>query len=160
MAPIKASHTIPRLELLSCYILATLMNTVHDAFKKDIDITQTFYWTDSTINLFRIRGLKTEYKQFVQNRLTEIRELSSADDWFYVPTKINPAGLPSRGCSITDLLENSTWKNDPEFMSTPNFDYKQFENKQLPLYVRDPELKLKPGDSLPELPLLTDIEVV
>ena len=105
VAPVKASHTIPRLELLSCYILATLMNTVHDAFKKDIDITQTFYWTDSTINLFRIRGLKTEYQQFVQNRLTQIRELSSADDWFYVPTEINPADLPSRRCSITDLLE-------------------------------------------------------
>ena len=43
-------------------------------------------------------------------------------------------------------------------MSIPNFDYKQFENKQLPLYVRDPELKLKPGDSLPELSWLTDIK--
>ena len=43
-------------------------------------------------------------------------------------------------------------------MSIPNFDYKQFENKQLPLYVRDSQLKLKPGDSLPELSLLTDIK--
>ena len=43
VAPIKSSYTIPRLELLSCYILVTLLNTVHDALNRDVDMAQTFY---------------------------------------------------------------------------------------------------------------------
>ena len=80
------------------------------------------YWTDSLINLFWIRGLKTEYKQFVQNRLTHIQELSKPDEGYYIPTKLNPADLPFRGCLISDLLKNTIWIYGPKFMGRPYFD--------------------------------------
>ena len=86
-------YTVPRLKLLGCLILSRFMETVKNAFKADIGIPGTRFYTDSTINLYRIKGLNKEYKQFVQNRRHEIRNKTSIDDWYYVPTKLNPSDL-------------------------------------------------------------------
>ena len=98
VAPVNNSFTVPRLELLACFILCTLMETILNSFKTQLTLIRKTYWTDSTINLFRIRGLKNEYKQFVQNRLNHIRKLTDISEWFYLPTKFNPVDIASRGC--------------------------------------------------------------
>ena len=131
VAPLEKSnssrYTVPRLELLGCFILSRFMETVKDAFKSDIDIPETRFYTDSTINLYRIKGLNKEYKQFVQNRLHEIRNKTSIDDWYYVPTKLNPSDLPTRGCLLSELNTNDNWLYGPEFIRTSDileFDYR------------------------------------
>ena len=61
VAPIKLSKqinerealTVPKLELLACYILSTLMETISSALEKDIEISGREFWTDSMINLGR-----------------------------------------------------------------------------------------------------------
>lgn len=107
---------MPRLELLSCYILLTLMETIASALNDDIIIDKKQFWTDSTINFNRIRGINKEYKPFVENRLSFIRARSDISDWFYIPTDKNPADLPSRGCLSHELVGNDFWIHGPEFL--------------------------------------------
>ena len=136
--------TIPRLELLSCCILSTLMCTVSSALEHDITISKKLFWTDSTISLHRIRNVQAEYKPFVENRLAQIRLKSETSAWFYIPTDINPADLPSRGCLPHELVGNRLWSNGPEFLSDRSFDdYAMFERNMQTSGVRgeDPEQK-------------------
>ena len=96
------------------------METVKNAFKADIGIPGTRFYTDSTVNLYRIKGLNKEYKQFVQNRLHEIRNKTSIDDWYYVHTKLNPSDLPTLGCVLSVLNANDSWLYGPEFIRKPD----------------------------------------
>ena len=60
IAPANHSYTVPKLELLACFILCSLMETVCYAIKGQLNVTRVTHCTDSTINLFTIRGVKNE----------------------------------------------------------------------------------------------------
>ena len=51
-----------------------------------------------------IIGASKEWKQFVQNRVSEIRQLIPITLWNHCVSKDNPADLPSRGLSLKALL--------------------------------------------------------
>ena len=59
--------------------------------------------TDSTVALSWIRSTKKRYKQYVENRVKEIRQIADVEDWYHVPGKDNPADLPSLGCLAEEL---------------------------------------------------------
>jgi hypothetical protein len=50
-----------------------------------------------------------EYKQFVENRVQEIRRLTDPKDWRYCLTKDNPADIASRGESVSKLAADDKW---------------------------------------------------
>ena len=119
IAPLKGEKmTIPRLELLGCLILARLMEKVKQALESSL--LETRFYSDSTINLHRIKGRQREYKQFVENRLAEIRTKSSHDSWYFVPGELNPSDLPSRGGDATNL--NDKWVKGPIFIQQPEIE--------------------------------------
>ena len=140
------------------------MCTVESALKSDIKISEKQFWTDSTINLYRIRNARGYYKPFVENRLEYIRQRS--ENWYYVPTDLNPADLPSRGCLPHELAGNVLWENGPKFQCDPNFkDYSTFERNlhSAPWEenVSDPELKTtrnKIENSMLNAETITNIE--
>ena len=131
-------YTVPRLELLSCVILSQFMETVEKSFiATGFKISEKRFYTDSTINLGRIRGQDKEFQQWVQNRVSGIRSKTQIDDWYYVPTKLNASDLPSRGCSLKDLKSCDMWMYGPEFIREEKiklFDYNKTS-------VVEPELK-------------------
>ena len=84
VAPLKAL-SIPRLELMSARILATLMKTVSSALSSYCSIEERYLWLDSKTALFWINN-RNEWKQFVQYRVYEILRLSSSETLSRVET--------------------------------------------------------------------------
>ena len=111
-----SKQTIPRLELLSSLLASRLTESVKKALNDVKNIESVTYWSDSTVVLSWIRNSNKEFKQFVENRLVEIRKLAPPELWRYVPTKQNPADIASRGTTATQLAENKLWWNGPEFL--------------------------------------------
>ena len=48
------------------------------------------------------RCVKERYKQFVKNRVAEIRELLPLDTWNHIPVKLNPADFASKSFPVSD----------------------------------------------------------
>ena len=107
-------QTIPRLELSGALILARLVNKL-----KSLDIeSPVVLWTDSMTTLCWIKNERV-WKQYVGQRVDEIRSLTSKDPWRHRPGEINPADLPSRGLTAKELSTSNTWWNGPSFLLYP-----------------------------------------
>jgi len=92
-------QTTPRLELLSCLLLAKLISHELEALKTVINVQIGSCFTDSKVALYWIIGEGKQWKQFVQNRVTDIRRLVAVQHWSHCAGKDNPADMPSRGIS-------------------------------------------------------------
>ena len=106
VAPL-TQQTIPRLELL-----ARLMAHVIVALQSVINLC----FTDSKVALYWIQGEGKEWKQFVHNRVTEIRQLVPAANWSHCPGRDNPADIPSCGVSPKELEMSLLWKHGPDWL--------------------------------------------
>ena len=74
-------QTIPRLELLSALILARPISHIRPVLEEFIPISHVTCWSDSEVALYWIREEDREWKQFVQNRVCEIRSLVPPNAW-------------------------------------------------------------------------------
>ena len=129
VAPLKPL-SIPRLELQAAVILARLMTSVKEALNpltRSLEMKQCMF-VDNTAVLYWIKQLK-EYKPFVNNRKTEILKLTSAEQWFYCKTKINPADLGTKGQSVSELKVNKLWHEGPEFLRSAPENWPEFVPK-------------------------------
>ncbi|GFX46393.1 integrase catalytic domain-containing protein [Trichonephila clavipes] len=99
--------TIPRLELMAATIGARLFSSVKHALK--ISNIKTYFWTDSsTVLTWIIR--REQWLVFVANRISEIRKLTTSEDWFHISTDQNPADILSRGCGPKQLQKRKWWQ--------------------------------------------------
>jgi len=105
-------QSIPRLELLGAAILARLVDTITNTLPFE---AEKFYWVDSMVVLHWIKNERS-WKQYIQNRVNEIRRLTTATSWRFCPGLNNPADNPSRGMSGNDLVASNTWWSGPEFL--------------------------------------------
>ena len=115
VAPLK-SQTIPRLELLSALLLSKLIVSVHSSLQHQIPSLSVKCFTDSQVALYWIVGSDKEWKQFVQNRVAEIRRKVQSDQWYHCPGTTNPADLPSRGITMVELSVSQLWRFRPEWL--------------------------------------------
>lgn len=104
---------IPRLELCAAHLLAKLWHDVQKII--DFHIEKVFMWSDSEVVLYWLRTSLSTLKTFVANRVSAIHELAPTAVWRHVPTALNPADLPSRGCTVKELRE-SFWFDGPSFL--------------------------------------------
>lgn len=120
VAPIK-KLSIPRLELLSCLLLAELMHGVCRVLKDVVIVDKKLYWSDSSVALAWIKGTGKEAGEiWVKNRASKIRELTKSEDgsltWYHVSTKQNPADIGTREESAVKFNENLLWREGPSFL--------------------------------------------
>lgn len=118
VAPIRKADskmTIPRLELLAATIGARLYHQTKENLRGPID---SFFWSDSSTVVSWIQR-KEEWGIFVWNRVSEIRDLTPAENWRHLPGVHNPADLPSRGCSPKQLSRSRWWEGPTWLYSEP-----------------------------------------
>lgn len=122
--------TIPRLELLAALIAARL----YDNVVKDYGLggTHATFWTDASTVLAWLNRNEV-WDAYVFNRVKEIRTLTEGHKWRHVPGEMNPADLPSRGCSAKKLVKSQWWKG-PEWLrmsseNWPNSDFTYNEDE-------------------------------
>ena len=113
VAPVRVV-SVPRLELLGACLAVRIAKKVTRALKVNMDTVH--FWTDSTDVLCWIRQLSRKFKTFVANRVSYIQEATKPQQWNYVPTKMNPADLVSRGVQGRELPESESWWNGPGFL--------------------------------------------
>ena len=122
--------SVPRLELQA----ATIAVRAHAMILKEIDlnISLTFFWTDSKITLQYINNESRRFKTYVANRVSEIRDVSKPSQWRHCPGSLNPADDASRGLSVHQLLSSERWFSGPAFLSEPEEEWPQADFGELP----------------------------
>ncbi|XP_035980606.1 uncharacterized protein LOC118556656 isoform X5 [Fundulus heteroclitus] len=138
VAPLK-QMTIPRMELTA----AVLAAKVDKMLKKEIEypLSATTFWTDSQSVLKYIANDTTRFHTFVANRISFIRNHTETTQWKYIPTKLNPADMASRGVSASTLVKCKQWLQGPEFLWRLEEEWPQNPMETLSLAQDDPEVK-------------------
>ena len=119
--------TLPRAELLAATLNAHKGEVVKRSFYQNHK--KHFKLTDSQITLYWIHSNQKPLKQWVRNRVIEIRRFTKPDNWMFVQSKNMIADIGTRkGSKITDVDQNSTWINGFSWM---RLDENQFPTKSV-----------------------------
>ena len=106
--------TIPRMELCGAVIAVKLRKTIEQEI--DIEFDRVMHITDSTIVRNQIESDSHEFATFTGNRIAEIQSKSKPDEWWWTPSKENPAVLITRAANPNDLGEDSLFQTGPEYL--------------------------------------------
>ena len=113
LAPIRPT-TIPRNELNGALSAARLSRTLIEELQ--LNLTRVVFWSDSTTVLRWINSSSLKYTAYVGARIGEILELTTPEQWQYVPTGQNPADDASRGIDPSTLQAEHRWFRGPPFL--------------------------------------------
>ena len=123
VAPMKCL-TVPKLELHAALLATRLKVGITKALT--IPLSRVFMWTNSTTVLQWLGSLDMQ-PIFVANRVSEILESTTVDQWFHLPTSDNPADAGTRGMSAENL-QTSSWLTGPSCLLNPQFPFQPSTN--------------------------------
>jgi len=109
--------SIPCLELQAAVVSRRLHVLIPDEL--DLPVHSVTFWTDSLTVLQYISNEKRRFKPFVANRVNEIHDTSTPEQWRHEPTSLNPANEGSWGMEIHSLKPNCHWLSGPKFLLQP-----------------------------------------
>ncbi|XP_068756313.1 uncharacterized protein [Montipora capricornis] len=109
--------SIPALELQA----ATLSVKMYRVLMAELTykISGTTFWTDSQTTLQYIKNNSKRFQTCVANRVIEIREVTTPDQWRHCPGRMNPADKATRGLKPQRLTSQHRWWRGPEFLWEP-----------------------------------------
>ena len=82
-------------------------------------IDEVVCWSDSLVTLYWIEGTCKEFKQFIENHVSEVWKHTQVGIWHHVPGFLNPADIPMRGLDATEFVQSELWFNGPDFIRKP-----------------------------------------
>lgn len=120
-------QTIPRLELQGLLLAARMGEQfLYEVEGGYSNVIRLFLWTDSSTVWHWVQNEARRYREFVRNRLDEIKDMLKDHAHFqpevrWVGTKSNPADLISRGTDDADHMCTSWpfWTGGPPFIIDP-----------------------------------------
>uniref|UniRef100_A0A914PDM6 Integrase catalytic domain-containing protein n=1 Tax=Panagrolaimus davidi TaxID=227884 RepID=A0A914PDM6_9BILA len=110
LQPLNKDLTIPKMEVMGIWLTAKMI--IYVAKEMNIGFSLRKIWTDSQISYYWFKQWPKEV--FVANRLKEVLEAKA--ECLFVPGKLNPADIGTRGISIDELKNDCRWLNGPEFL--------------------------------------------
>ena len=113
----KKLMTIPRLELAAA--LTAVKSSVFLRNELCLPNLTEHFWTDSLAVLGYIQNDSKRFHVFVANRVQQIRQASSVQQWRHVASAENPADLASRGARAENLKTSTLWWKGPPFLREP-----------------------------------------
>lgn len=116
---------------MSGKILATLMDTVKNALKDEVDIGTTRLWLDSKTALWWVENNR-EWKQFVRHRVNEILKITRKNEWGHCPGEENPADIGLRSEPASRLKESELWWRGPTWLTRPESEWPNSEVSETP----------------------------
>ena len=105
--------SIPKLELQASLLATRLKIDIMKALS--IPINDVFMWTDSTTEL--------QWLHSTANRVGEILEVTSVDEWYHVDTENKPADTGTRGIT-NEALKDSSWTQCRSFLRTSDWPFR------------------------------------
>ena len=130
--------TIPRLELTAALLSVKISTFLKKELKYDA-ISEVF-WTDSEVVRSYISNDARRFHIFVANRVQQIRDYTSPEQWRKISTKENPADDASRGLSAQELMDSPRWWSGPEVLWKPLDDQTGREEPAI-ISDSDPEVR-------------------
>ena len=112
IAPMK-QQTIPKLELQAALYSVRLRQLIEK--EHDIEMDSVTYWTYSVTVLPWLHAAHKKQQVFVANRVGEILDQSTVDEWRHVKGSMNPADIGTRGV-ILEQMRESEWLNGPAWL--------------------------------------------
>ena len=106
--------SVPRLELQAAVVSTRLHVLIHDEL--DLPVHSVTFWSDFLTVLQYITNEKRRFKPFIANRVNEIHNVSTPEQWRHMPTSLNPADEGSRGMVIHSFKPNCRWLSGPKFL--------------------------------------------
>ena len=113
VAPMKALSK-PKLKLQAALPATRLKYDILKALT--VNINQVYMWTDKTTVLQWLNS-GDKLSVFVANRVGEILESTSIDEWHHVLSGDNPADSGTRAISL-EVLKDSSWLTGPSILRT------------------------------------------
>ena len=109
VAPMK-QQSITRLELQAAMYGTRLKQLIVDVH--DVETERSFFWTGLTTVLPALHGADKKQPLFRANRVAEILDNSTIDQWRQVEGTLNPVDIGTRGKSVHELAK-SGWFTGP-----------------------------------------------
>lgn len=119
LSPLK-TLSVPRLELNAALLGARLPRFVEGAITCKLQGRR--FWTDSSTVRNWIRAAAADYQPFVSHRIGEIQTITEAQEWRFVPGKLNPADAATRS-QLQDQAIPQRWLDGPEFLLQEETDW-------------------------------------
>ena len=113
VAPIR-NMTVAKLEMQAAVFGVRLRELILEEHDNEVD--QIVHWTDSTTVLQWLHASNNKQPVFVANRVAEILENSTIDQWRHVEGKMNPADIETRGMTV-EALKESEWLTGPAWLT-------------------------------------------
>ncbi|XP_067945018.1 uncharacterized protein [Watersipora subatra] len=133
--------TVARAELQAAVLSAKIAHNLKAELKL-ANVTKEVFWTDSKVVLGYIHNEARRFHVYVANRVQQICNITTVDQWHHISTNSNPADIASRGATVAKLVD-LCWFTGPEILWNSCFEPIPPAKEDVLLKLVDPEVKAK-----------------